>query len=107
MLAEAAFELLAPDPAVREQALLLEAARTKTLAMAALDAGELEKARRLLEGALDQVGQLPGSAELAIEAEQVRLLLETLAEDQVITRKRSKAQSYQRQNSRLSWEPKH
>ena len=107
VLAEETFRQLTANPAVREQALLLEAARTKTWAMDALDQGELEKARRLLESALAQVSQEPGSKELSIEASQLRLLLETLAEDRVITRKRSKAQSYERQNSRLGSPPKH
>jgi Ca-activated chloride channel family protein len=97
----AAFDALSPAPSVVEQALLLEAARVKQLAVAALDAGQWDRARKLLEGALRQVGQGPTSAELEHEKEKLSLLLTDLdSQDATITRKRSKAQSYDRQNSR-------
>lgn len=96
-----AFKALSPTPSVVEQALLLEAARAKQLAVAALDAGEWDRARKLLEGALRQVDQGPKSPELAHERERISLLLTDLdSQDAVITRKRSKAQSYDRQLSR-------
>jgi Ca-activated chloride channel family protein len=97
-----AFEALRPNPKVVEQALLLEAARVKQHAVAALDEGDWAKARELLEGALGQVSQGPKSAELDQEkAALQRLLTDLETQDSVITRKRSKSQSYERQNSRV------
>jgi len=102
MVAPRAFEALRPAPAVVEQVLLLEAARGKQRAAAALDQGDWDQARVLLEGVLEQVRQGPKSAELAEEqAALERLLTDLTTKDAVITRKRSKAQSYERQHSRL------
>lgn len=103
-----ACQTLPANPAVREQVLLLEAARIKQLAVAALDIGDLHRTRVLLEGALQQIRQGPQSAALGHEQDQLRLLLRELdGQDVVSTRKHSKAQTYNRQRSRPDSDLKH
>jgi Ca-activated chloride channel family protein len=95
------FSGFSPHPEVLEQALLLDAARTKRRAIQAMDAGDRRGARSLLSRVLDRVDGAPKTDGTTQERAQLLRLLQTLDHGDVVsTRKLTHAQSYTRQRGR-------
>jgi Ca-activated chloride channel family protein len=106
VVAPEVFAAMPSNPAVHEQALLLETARIKDQAVEALDRGDSMGAQSLLGGAMRAIKNAPHTKATEGELSQLLVLMRELESNDIVsTRKHTKSQSYVRRRSRSDPEP--